>query len=184
MCDPISMATMAIGTIQAGVSYQAEKAGAAQQNAYYRQNAANANQAARDEQFALNQRKTQEQEAAAAEKLDIMKEHRAAKASAQVAAGEAGVAGVSVDALMRDIMGQQSAATDRVDQQTEWSLNQLNDEMRAIHTRNKDRINGVQRAAAPSFVSTGLAIGSSALDSYSGAVDRRLKLGEGWWKKP
>ncbi|WFU49030.1 virion core protein, T7 gp14 family [Sinorhizobium terangae] len=178
------MIGLAIGGLTQAASYQAETAAAAQQNAYYRQNAANANQAARDEQFATQKRMIQEQEAAAAEKIDIMKEHRAAKATAEVAAGEAGVSGVSVDALMRDIMGQQSQAIDRTDQQTEWSLNQLNDEMRAIRTRNTDRINSVQRAAKPSFVSTGLAIGSTALDSYSGAVDRRLKLGEGWWKKP
>jgi hypothetical protein len=177
MCDPISMIGLAIGAATQVVGYQAEAAAAEQQNVYYRQNAANANAAARQEQFDTQQRMLQEQEAAAAEKIDIMKEHRAARAKAEVAAGEAGVSGVSVDALMRDIMAQQSNAIDRVDQQTEWSLNQLNREMRAIRTRNQDRINGVQRSAAPSFVSTGLAIGSTALSSFN---DYKVRKNRGY----
>ncbi|QXV74664.1 putative internal virion protein [Rhizobium phage RHEph21] len=167
MCDPLSMIGFAIGAAQQVVSYQAEKTAAEQQNQLYRENAARANQNARDQMFQTQQRMLQEQEKGADEKADTIREAREAKATATVAAGEAGVSGLSVDALLAEFDGRAATRNDRTDQNTEWTLNQLNNEMKGIRSNAEDRINSVQRAAAPSFFNTGLKIAGVGLDSYN-----------------
>jgi hypothetical protein len=117
--------------------------------------------------FQPQQRMLQEQEKGAAEKMDTVREAREAKATATVAAGEAGVSGLSVDALLAEFDGRAAAANDRTDQNTEWTLSQLNNEMKGIRANAEDRINSVQRAAAPSFFNTGLKIAGVGLDSYN-----------------
>ncbi|QIO59223.1 virion core protein, T7 gp14 family [Rhizobium leguminosarum] len=167
MCDPLSMLGFTVGALQQGLSYQAEKSAAEDQNRLYRENAARANQTARDQMFQTQQRMLQEQEKGAAEKMDTVREAREAKATATVAAGEAGVSGLSVDALLAEFDGRAAAANDRTDQNTEWTLSQLNNEMKGIRANAEDRINSVQRAAAPSFFNTGLKIAGVGLDSYN-----------------
>lgn len=169
MCDPISMAltSLAVGAAQSVAQYQAESAAAAQQNAYYRDNAARANKAAQEQMFQTQQRMLQEQEAGADEKIKNMRDARADRASATVAAGESGVSGLSVDALLREFSINESQANDAVDRNTELSLNQLQNEITGIRSNAEARINGVQRAASPSFFNTGLSIAAKGLDSYS-----------------
>lgn len=161
------MIGFAVGAAKEVVSYQGEKAAAEQQNQLYRENAARANQNARDEMFQTQQRMLQEQEKGAADKADVARQARADKATATVAAGESGVSGLSVDALLAEYDGRAAAANDRTDQNTEWTLSQLNNEMKGIRANAEDRINSVQRAAAPSFFNTGLKIAGVGLDSYN-----------------
>lgn len=167
MCDPLSMIGFAIGAAQQVVSYKAEQSAADQQNQLYRENAMRANQNARDQQFQTQQRMLQEMEQGAVEKSDTLREARAAKATASVAAGEAGVSGLSVDALLAEFDNRAATANDRTDQNTEWTLNQLNNEMKGIRSTAEDRINSVQRSAKPSFFNTGLKIAGAGLDSYN-----------------
>jgi len=174
MCDPISMIGLAVGAVTQGVGYMAEKSAADEQNRQYRENAARANQNARDQQFQTQQRMLQEQEKGAAEKMDTTRQAQAAKATAAVAAGEAGVSGLSVDALLAEFDGRAAAANDRTDQNTEWTLNQLNNEMKGIRSNAEDRINSVQRAAAPSFFNTGLKIAGVGLDTYNQSKSRSI----------
>ena len=174
MCDPLSMIGFGIAAASQVVSYQGQAVAAEQQNQLYRDNAARANQSARDQMFQTQQRMLQEQEAAASEKIDTSREARAAKATASVAAGESGVTGLSVDALMREFDGRAAEANDRIDQNTEWSMTQLNNEMKGIRANTEDRINSVQRAAKPSFWDAGLRIAGAGLDSYSSSKNRQL----------
>ncbi|MFB2563650.1 hypothetical protein [Rhizobium sp. IMFF44] len=167
MCDPLTMIGFAIGAAGQVMSYQAERAAANQQNQLYRDNAARANQNARDQMFQTQQRMLQEEEKASDEKADTLRQARAAKATATVAAGEAGVSGLSVAALLAEFDGRAAAANDRTDQNTEWTLTQLNNEMKGIRANAEDRINSVQRAATPSFFNTGLKIAGGGLDSYN-----------------
>ena len=167
MCDPISLLGFAVSAASSVMQYQAASAEAAQQNRIYQENAMRANKAAQDEAFAVNQRMLQEQEAAAGQKAEIYREARAARATAAVGAGEANVSGLSVEALLREFNGRAAAQTDRVDQQTEWTLQQLQDQKRQIQATNADRIASVQRAAKPSFFSTGLKIAGTGLNFYN-----------------
>lgn len=111
MCDPLSLIGLGVSALTEVVSYQGQVAAAEQQNQLYRENAARANQNARDQMFQTQQRMLQEQEAAAAEKIDNTREARAAKATASAAAGEAGVTGLSIDALLREFDGRAAEAT-------------------------------------------------------------------------
>lgn len=173
MCNPFGLLSFAIGAAQEVMGYQAEVASANEQNRQYRENAMRANQNARDEQFQTQQRMLQEQEKSAVEKMDNVREAREAKATAAVAAGEAGVSGLSVDALLAEFDGRAASANDRVDQNTEWTMSQLNNEMKGIRAKAEDRINSVQRAARPTFFNTGLKIAGAGLDSYN--TQRRLE---------
>lgn len=173
MCDPLSLIGLGVSALTEVVSYQGQVAAAEQQNQLYRDNAARANQNARDQMFQTQQRMLQEQEAAATEKIDNSREARAAKATASAAAGEAGVTGLSVDALMREFDGRAAEANDRIDQNTEWSMTQLNNEMKGVRANAEDRINSVQRAAKPSFWDAGLRIAGAGLKSHSDAAWRQ-----------
>lgn len=169
------MIGFAIGAAQSVMQYQAESFAAEQQNQFYRENAARANKAAQEQMFQTQQRMFQEQEAAAEEKIDTMREARAAKATAEVAAGEAGVSGLSVDALLREFSITESRHNERTDRNTEWAMDQLQDEIRGIRANAEDRINSVQRAAKPSFFNTGLTIAAKGAESFNAYADRKFK---------
>lgn len=173
MCDVLAAVGFALSAASQIVSYQGQVAAAEQQNQYYVENAQRANESAKQQYAQTQQRMLQEQDSAALDKQDARREGLAAQATAQVAAGESGVAGLSVDALLREFTSRTSNYTDRVDQQTEWSMLQLNNEMKGIKANAEDRINSVQRAAKPSFIDAGLRIASAGLDSYSGYKDRQ-----------
>ncbi|MGR9319159.1 virion core protein, T7 gp14 family [Rhizobium leguminosarum] len=173
MCaDPLTAIGLTIGAATQAVQYRSDVAAAEEQNKLYRQNAARANQSARDQLFQTQQRMLQEQEKAGAEKADNLRDARKAKATANVAAGEAGVSGVSVDALLAEFDGRAAQANDRIDQNTDWTLSQLNNEMKGIRSSAEDRINSVQRAAKPSFFDAGLRIVGESLDQYDKKLQR------------
>jgi hypothetical protein len=56
----------------------------------------------------MNERISQERESAALEKWDTALESRAVRATSDVAAGESGISGMSVDALARDFIGREA----------------------------------------------------------------------------
>lgn len=170
MCDPVTSAILGFAASAAStvVGYEQQVAAAEQQNEYYVANAKRANESAKQQYAQTQQRMLQEQATAAQDKQDAAREGRAAQATALVSAGESGVAGLSVDALLREFTSRTSNYKDRVDQQTEWSMAQLNNEMKGIKAQADDRINSVQRAAKPSFFDAGLRIATAGLDSYSG----------------
>jgi len=167
MCDPVSLAGFAISAASSVVGFMGQQQQAAQQDALYKQNRANALRAFEDKQVATNWRMIQEQESAATEKQDVALQSRAAQASARVAAGEAGVSGLSVDALLGDIVGRTSRYNDRIDQQTDWTVAQLQQEKKGQAAQAVDRINSVPRGTKPSFIDAGLRIGAAGLNAYT-----------------
>jgi len=82
------------------------------------------------------------------------------------------VTGLSVDALLAEYDGRASKANDRIDENTDWTMSQLNTEMKSIQTNAQDRINSVQRAAKPSFFDAGLRIAAAGMDETKGYIDR------------
>jgi hypothetical protein len=110
MCNPAAIG--AIGAI-AGVgssaaSYFGQRQQAKQQAAYQAQAAAAERQRALQEQSSMRMRQAQEQEATARELEQVSIKSREALARARVSAGEAGVAGASVQALMDDYTRQEA----------------------------------------------------------------------------
>jgi hypothetical protein len=117
MCHPAAFAVM--GGLQAGaqalgarqqaqMQYQAQLQQAEMQRRYQEQAAAAERQRAQQEQSSMRMRQAQEQEAVGRELEQVSRKSQAALARARVAAGEAGVAGASVQALMGDYMRQEA----------------------------------------------------------------------------
>lgn len=176
MCvDPISMIGFTIGAAQQVFSYAGQVDAANEQNRMYAENAARANRNAQDQMFQTQQRMLQEQASAENEKFDLQREAREAKATAYAAAGESGVSGLSVDALLAEFDGRAAEGKDRIDQNTEWTMNQLNNEIKGIRSNAEDRINSIQRASKPSFFDAGLRIAGAGVDAYSASEERKSR---------
>jgi multidrug efflux pump subunit AcrA (membrane-fusion protein) len=113
MCFPaIAPALPAIlgglGVAQTGLQYMGARRQAKQQAAYQAQAQAAERQRFQQEQTSLRMRQAQEQEAVGRELEQVSRKSQAALARARVSAGEAGVAGASVQALMDDYMRQEA----------------------------------------------------------------------------
>lgn len=135
MCDPISasigtalvggssaataagLTTVQLGMIGAStvagvasplVSYAGQRQQARAQARYQAQAQAAERQRFLQEQTSLRMRQAQEQEAVGRELEQVSRKSQAALARARVSAGEAGVAGASVQALMDDYMRQEA----------------------------------------------------------------------------
>ncbi len=169
MCEPTLIAglSFAIGAAQSVMQYQAASAQAAQQNALYEVNKQNSLNAFTDNQKQLTTRQIQEEESAGAEKFNQSLETKKALATEQVAAGEAGISGLSLEHLMRDIQGRSDRYNDRVDENRDWAVTQLQMEKKGQGYQTLDRINSVQKAVKPSYASVGLRILGSGVDAMT-----------------
>ena len=107
MCNPAAVMAV-VGVAQAGMQYAGARRQAKQQEAYQRQAQAAERQRFMQEQTSMRMRQAQEQEAVGRELEQVSRKSQAALARARVSAGEAGVAGASVQALMDDYMRQEA----------------------------------------------------------------------------
>jgi len=147
-----------MGFMQASAQAQA-------QNQMYKQNQKNAARAAGDAMRGTSMRQAQEQEAAAAQMFENNIAARGARATARVAAAEGGVSGSSVDALLRDFYMREDRANDRIAQNNDWTVNQLQMEKVAQGYQYVDRVNSMQKATPPSFADAALRIAASGLSA-------------------
>ena len=107
MCDPIS-ATLVAASVGSNIAgFVGARQQAKQQAAYQAQAAAAERQRFMQEQTSIRMRQAQEQEAVGRELEQVSKKSQEALARARVSAGEAGVAGASVQALMDDYVRQE-----------------------------------------------------------------------------
>jgi len=98
----------AVGVASAGMQFAGQRQQAKQQAAYQAQAAAAERQRFMQEQTSLRMRQAQEQEAVGRELEQVSKKSQEALSRARVSAGEAGVAGASVQALMDDYVRQEA----------------------------------------------------------------------------
>jgi hypothetical protein len=172
MCDPISIAaiTASVGSSIAG--YAGQRQQAKQQAAFQAQSAAAERQRALQEQSSIRMRQAQEQEATARELEQVSRKSQEALARARVSAGEAGVSGVSVQALMDDYTRQEAgyrAATLR-QQELRGVGTQLGLEQAGLASQ--QRLIGInQPISKPSFLTAGLEAVSGGLSGYRTGLD-------------
>jgi len=148
MCIAAVPAALAIA--QAGVSYLGARGEASATNAYYNQNRVAAVAAANDRYAALGNNTLQEREAASQELFEKQIEAMKARATATASAGESGVTGLSVDALMGDLLAQQGRQTQAIETNFANKRQRNYEEGIATHHNTISRINSVRRAARPS----------------------------------
>ena len=135
---------------QAVVGFAAASQAAAEQNAYWEENRRAAIQAANDRYAALAYQTLQEREKASQELFEKQIEAMKARATAAVSAGEAGVTGLSVDALMQDFLAQQGRQFQAIKTNYEIRKQYNYDEAVAYYHHTIGRINSVRRASKPS----------------------------------
>lgn len=146
----IGMATSVAGLGLSAMQYSNQmgmmQAEAVAQNQYHEDNKAAANAAAATSYAHQQNRMVQEEAAASLEKQNLEAEGLAARSRANVAAGEAGVQGISVDALINDYYGQQGRHETALNQNQQMQRGYLMAEMDATQAQAVSRINSVRKA--------------------------------------
>jgi hypothetical protein len=150
----------------AGFVGQSQQAEAQQQ--YYKNNRDAANKAAVNTYAANQNRALQERKAASQETQQLQTDAMRARGTAEVAAGEAGVTGLSVNALIGDYYGQQGRYERTLDNNYQMQADYLRGEMDATQAQAEGRINSVQQGQKPSFADAAIRILGGGLDAYGG----------------
>lgn len=187
MCDPVS-AGLAIASIVASTYAQKQQADAQEsmnERTYQSQMTAyNANIVKGNQDYAnINATKQQEAEKASQKLIDNNAIARRDMAKATVASGEAGVSGVSVDALLAELGGKAGAANSTVETnylRTDRALEVDRENVYASGMNNwantASAINSLKTPVQPDYIGAGLKIGSIGYDMYNPRVsDKRIR---------
>lgn len=183
MCGPaviplVTLAITAVSTV-ASVSAQQNQAqdAADAQNAYNRQLEQNA-LTARNANIANLELERTTAQADAAEQVNLNTlAARRAQATARVSSGEAGISGLSVDALLRDLEGQagydNATATENYLRQDR----QINTRRENVQNQYTSTLNGVRQPQiqGADYLGAGLRIGQAGLSAYGQYQDNLRK---------
>lgn len=167
MCTPMLALGLAVSAVQGVMQYQGQMAEYNAAQAHRQANTEAAQRAAVNTYASQQLRIAQEGEAAAQQKQDVALEAQRAMATARAAAGESGVSGLSVDALIRDLSSQQGRYDASVDANYQMTSSYLRSEMDATQDQAVARINSVPVPTKPSFGSSLVNIFSSGINSYA-----------------
>ncbi|WP_067516908.1 virion core protein, T7 gp14 family [Endozoicomonas ascidiicola] len=168
MCDPVSIAvaSMAMAGGSAIASHQAQSNQAKVQDALYEQNKVNSYASMRNQYLGIQNRQSQEMEAASQQVQQRTLQAMEDQATANVAAGEAGVSGFSVERVLQDMGASASRDISTIEQNRDWTMSQLTEEAKGIATQTQSRINGVSQGVKPSPWATAFQLGGAAVNSY------------------
>ena len=156
----MTIAPAAMFAIQAGVALAgtaasiAAQAGQARAQTKINARAADeAERAAQENYQALQKMAGQEAENTSQQLQEVGDEARAAASSARVAAGEAGVSGLSVDALLRDLYGDRERLNSNANMQLDRTVDQLNSEARGVQSGTQSRLNSLTPVSPEDWLS-------------------------------
>lgn len=166
MCDALTIIAGASLALSAG----SQVAAAGAQNKASRQNREAAIRARNEDFRALGLQEVQIQDAAQESIMATHRQAQQAEALARVSAGEAGVSGASVEAIIGDIAAQAGRATVNTERNLDASIRQIQQEKRGTAAGAQSRINAVQPANP---FAVGLGIGAQALDFAANQIKIR-----------
>jgi hypothetical protein len=181
MCDP-STALMVAGTATQFVGQQQQ---ASSQNAMNRQRqelgTERALQNYRLQTSQAYKRMQQEREATGQEIREVARQSRRAQATGTVSAGEAGVTGKSVDAMLDDFERQELMYQTNIKRNQEWREDNTKDQLEAIRIGTQGRVEDLQfmPAQRPSFLGAALRIGGQVAGYYAAQPTFTDNLGGG-----
>lgn len=92
---------------------------------------------------------------------------RAANGTARVAAGEAGVSGLSVDALLRDLSGEAAYDNTNVEENYARQNGSLNVQRENAFNMAASGVNSIKSPAGVDYVGAGLKVAQSGVDYYA-----------------
>ena len=168
MCNVGAMSLMS--GVQAGLQYVGQKAQAEAtaeyQNKIHAQNTQIANDAAFSQYKGMQQRMSQEREARAMDIMKASRQARQAMGSGRAAAGEGGVAGNSVDALLRDFERSEAEYSYGQMRSQQFRESAMMDQMEAVRSQQQGRILSTipEPVAMPNPLMIPMALGQGLLD--------------------
>ena len=173
----IAASSAALSASTSLLGYAGQRQQAKAQAAYQAQSAAAEQQRALQEQTSIRMRQAQEKEATARELEQVSRKSQEALARARVSAGEAGVAGASVQALMDDYTRQEAGYRAATLRQQEMSAlgTQLGLEQAGLASQQR-LISINQPIDKPSFLTAGLEAVSGGLSGYRTGLDIKSRM--------
>ncbi len=157
--------TFALSAASAVVGYMGQQQQYQAQMAQKIENDRAAAEAARNRYESISKSLLSERKKAAGEANEAQIEGLKARSKARVASGEAGVSGLSVDALLNDFSGQEERYLGRIDQNYDTTKFAYEDEKRGAYDTARARINSMATPVKPSFAGAAIRIGQSAIES-------------------
>ena len=174
----LAATSAAIGATSAGLGFAGQRQQAKQQARYQAQAAAAERQRFLQEQTSIRMRQAQEQEAVGRELEQVSKKSQEALARARVSAGEAGVAGASVQALMDDYTRQEGAYRQALLRQQELGALATGMGLEQAGFATQQRQIGIrQPISRPSGLAAGLGAISAGLSGYATGLDIGSRMG-------
>lgn len=181
MCG-ITEAMMALQVVGGIAQQNAAVEQANQQNALYAANAANAKEAQLNDVRTLNQRQAQEGEAKAQKSFQNTIDNLKTQGTLQVAAGEAGIAGLTPQRIFDQYERQSKVQQGTINRNFDNIASQLDLERTGTKATFTNRVNSVSKGYAPSAFEAGLGIASKVGSTYMTASAAAPKGGSVWGK--
>lgn len=166
MCEPMTIAYAALTIGSAVAAHQQQTATAETQTKLHKLNSANARTALTDSYSQMQTRKGQQIAATSQQIQQRRIEAMRQESTARAANADSGVKGFSVDSILRDLSAVASGDVMTMEQNRDWSLDQMNQEMRGLRTQAKNQMNSVAPGVKPSKWGAAFKVGGAAMDSY------------------
>ncbi len=178
MCVPLPAVMAGLAVASGGAQYFGAREQAKAQEKYQKQAAAAERQRFMQEQTSMRMRQAQEQEAVGRELEQVSKKSQAALARARVSAGEAGVAGASVQALMDDYMRQEAGYRSALARQQELGAVGTGMQLEQAGFATRQRQIGIaQPISRPNVLGSLLQTGTAALGAYGAGLQIQSMAG-------
>lgn len=178
MCEPATIAymTLALAAASSAAQVSAQKQQVKAQDTANQQQYDNTMTAYRQNLANIEATRGQLAQDASEKINENNKAGRAAAATATVAGGEAGVAGLSVDALLRDLRGEAAYDNTNVEANYLRSNASLNAQRENVNNTTTSDINSLRSAPMPDYLGAGLRIGQAGLGAYAGYQQQQAIL--------
>lgn len=163
MCEPTTILAIASVASAAG-SVVAQSQAADAQSASNQRQYDNTMRAYRENVNQTNLMQQQEREGSLMKVEDNNMKARAAASTASVAAGENGISGLSVDALMGDISFDQNRFNGSVQTNFDRAQGAISNQRENVYSNAASQINGLQTPASPDYLGAGLRIAQAGYD--------------------
>lgn len=163
MCEPTTILAIASVASAAG-SVVAQSQAADAQSASNQRQYDNTMRAYRENVNQTNLMQQQEREGSLMKVEDNNMKARAATSTASVAAGENGISGLSVDALMGDISFDQNRFNGSVQTNFDRAQGAISNQRENVYSNAASQINGLQTPASPDYLGAGLRIAQAGYD--------------------
>ena len=171
MCNATAMMVLNVASTVAGVYGQQQQAKA--QEAYNDQQAKNTMEAYKANLEQTNLMQSQEHAAATQKVNENNRAAEAAKATALVSAGESGISGLSVDALLANLSGEQARYNESVNQNYQNASMAIDNQRTNAQVNAASQINSLKTPQSPDYLGAALRIGQATYDYKNPRVNSK-----------